>query len=211
MERLAAYEERATSLDHLDDVIADTAALLNRDRAWVEAWHRQVDPVREDLEGVENLLGKELPEELRGLSEADALRAFASEALVGLDRLRGDLEHRRVTPDDALDHLRTTRDGLSERLDALAGAVAREFGEDKDERETMAKAMRTQRDRRISEPTIIVTAHPGWTWFGTHAFLSGYSTGRSEVEQSRSSSSGGSTSGYSGGGSFSGAGSSSRF
>ncbi|MFK5646777.1 DUF5129 domain-containing protein [Ornithinimicrobium sp. LYQ121] len=210
VERLAAYEEKATSLDNLDDVIADTAAFLNRDHTWVEAWNRQVDPVREDLEGVEPLLEKELPEEMRGLREAQKLREFASEALAGLDRLRGDLEHRRVVPDDALDHLRTTRDRLSERLDALAGAVAREFGEDEDERETMEKAMRAQRERRISEPTIIATAYPTWMWFGSSSFVSGWSTGKSEVEQSRSSSSGGS-SGYSGGGSFSGAGSSSRF
>lgn len=211
VERLAAYEEKATSLDQLDDVIADTAAFLNRDRAWVDAWHRQVAPVREDLEGVDDLLGTELPEEMRGLPEADRLRQFASEQLAGLDRLRGELEHRQVSPDDALDHLRATRDGLSERLDALAGAVARTFGEDDDERETLDKALRTERDRRRSEPTIIATAYPTWTWFGTHSFVSGWSTGKGEVEQSRSAASGGSASGYSGGGSFSGAGSSSRF
>src|SRR5690606_35840055 len=208
---LAAYEEKATSLDQLDDVIADTAAFLNRDRAWVDAWHRQVAPVREDLEGVDDLLGTELPEEMRGLPEADRLRQFTSEELAGLDRLRGELEHRQVSPDDALDHLRATRDGLSERLDALAGAVARTFGEDDDERETLDKALRTERGRRRSEPTIIATAYPTWTWFGTHAFVSGWSTGKGEVEQSRSAAAGGSASGYSGGGSFSGAGSSSRF
>ena len=211
VERLAAYEEKARSLDHLDDVIADTAAFLNRDRTWVEAWNRQVAPVREDLEGLDTLLDKELPEEMRGLQEARTLREFGSETLVGLDRLRGDLEHRRVSPDDALDHLRAIRDGLSERLDTLAGAVGREFREDEDERQTMAKAMRTQRGRRVDEPTIIATAYPSWMWFATYSFLSGYSSGKSEVEQSRASASGGSTSGYSGGGSFSGAGSSSRF
>ena len=210
VERLAAYEERATSLDDLDDVIADTAALLNRDRAWVDAWHRQVAPVREDLEGVDALLTEELPEEMRGLPEAHRLREFTSGALAGLDRVRGDLEHRRTSPDDALDHLRATRDGLTENLDTLAGAVARGFGQDEDEREAMRKAMRTQRGLRRSEPTIVATACPGWTWFGTSSFVSGWSSGRSEVEQSRSSSSG-SGSGFSGGGSFSGAGSSSRF
>ncbi|MGC5583451.1 DUF5129 domain-containing protein [Ornithinimicrobium sp. W1679] len=210
VERLAAYEERATSLDQLDDVIADTAAFLNRDRAWVDAWHRQVAPVRTDLEGVEDLLGTELPEEVRGLPEADRLRTFASDELAGLDRLRGELEHRRVSPDDALDHLRATRDALSERLDDLAGAVARTFGEDEDERKTLDEAWRTERGRRRPEPTILATAYPTWSWFGTHSFLSGWSAGKGEVEQSRSAATGGASSGYSGG-SFSGAGSSSRF
>lgn len=209
--KLAAYEETATSLDHLDDVIADTAALLNRDRAWVEAWHRQVAPVRADLEGVETLLETDLPPEMRGLREAQQLRGFASTALLELDRLRGDLEHRTVAPDDALDRLRSIRDRLSGRLDELAGAVTRAIGKDKGERETMAKALRTQRDLRVTEPTIIATADPTWVWFATSSFRSGFSTGRSEVEQARSSSTGGSTSGYSSGGSFSGAGSSSRF
>lgn len=211
VEQLAAYEEKGQSLDHLDDVIADTAALLNRDHTWVESWQRQVAPVREDLEGVDALLEKDLPEEMRGLDEASALRTFASEALVDLDRLRGDLEHEKISPDDALDHLRTTRDQLSEHLDVLGGAVARGFGDDANEQETLRKAMRTQREQRISEPTIIATAYPNWTWFGISSFRSGWTTGKSEVQQSRASSSGGSSSGYSSGGSFSGAGSSSRF
>lgn len=214
-EQLAAYEEKATSLDDLDDVIADTAALLNRDHTWVEAWQRQVAPVREDLEGVDKLLKEDLPAEMRGLEEASALRTFASEALVDLDRLRDDLEHETISPDDALDQLRTTRDQLSEHLDALAGAVASTFGDDAGERKTMQQAMRTQRNRRAFEPTIIATADPAWTWFGVSSFRSGWTSGKSEVEQSRASSSssgGSSSSGYGGGGgSFSGAGSSSRF
>lgn len=212
VERLAAYETSATSMDHLDDVIADTAALLNRDSVWSQAWYRQVAPVREDLEDVPSLVENDLPAEMRDLPEVQELRRFASQALVELDRLRGDLEADRTTPDDALDRLRTTRDRLSEQLDALAGAVAQEFGKDEDERETMGKSLRTHRGQRVHERTIIATADPTWSWFAVGAFRSGYAGGSSEVEQSRSSSSSGSSSGYSGGGgSFSGAGSSSRF
>lgn len=212
VERLAAYEEKATSLDHLDDVIADTAALLTLDSRWAEAWDRQVAPVRADLERVPSLLEKDLPSKLRGLPEAQRLRELASTELVELDRLRLGLANREVAPDDALDRLRTTRDRLSGRLDELAGAVARDYGKNKDERTMMEKAMRSQRKRRRTEPTILATADPAWVWFSLGSFRSGLSTGTSEVDQSRSSaSSGGSTSGYSGGGSFSGAGSSSRF
>lgn len=211
VERHTAYEQRARSLDHLDDVIADTASFLNRDSRWVQAWERQVAPVRADLEAVAGVLADDVPVEARGLPEAQQLRELASAELVELDRLRGALEDRDVTPDDALDRLRATRDRLSARLDALAAAVGQEFGDDEAERKTMREAMRSQRARRPVEPTILATADPAWVWFGTGAFRTGLSTGTSQVEQSRSSSSSGSTSGYSGGGSFSGAGSSSRF
>lgn len=208
VERLTAYETKATSLDQLDDVIADTAALLNKDRAWAEAWNRQVNPVREDLLRVEPLLTDDLPEELRGLPETQQLREFASQALVDLDLLRDGLESGEVTPDDALDHLRETRDRLSGRLDALVGVVARESAENDSERETMTTAMGKERDRRVREATIVSAAYPAWTWYPVSAFQAGYSAGHSEVQQARSG--GGSSSGYSGG-SFSGAGSSSRF
>lgn len=211
LERLTAYRDKATALDHLDDVIADTAALLNRDRAWPEAWGRQVDPVRADLEGVETLLAEDLNEELRGLPEAQELREFSSQALAELDQLRGGLEHQQVTPDDALHHLRRTRDQLSGHLDALAGAVAVASYDVASERDMMNDALRKERLQRVHEPTIISTADPTWTWFAVSSFRTGYSSGTSAVQQSQASSSG-STSGYSSsGGSFSGSGSSSRF
>lgn len=97
-------------------------------------------------------------------------------------------------------------------LDRLRAALeAREVTpDDADEQRTIAEAMRKKRSEHHPQPTIVGTAHPAWTWYGVGAFRSGYSSGTTEVEQARSASSG-STSGYSGGGSFSGAGSSSRF
>lgn len=207
---LTAYREKAVEMDELDDVIADTAAFLNRDRAWLEAWKRQVGPIRADLEQLDEVL-EELPDELRGLPEAQEVRTYASGVLTDLDRLRGALEERSVTPDDALDQLRWIRDRVSGRLDALGRAVATEFGEDASEQEAMRRAMADERDRRRSEPTIVSYAYPAWTWYTVGSFRSGFSSGQEAVQASRSSSSsGGSTSGYSGG-SFSGAGSSSRF
>ncbi|WP_114905591.1 DUF5129 domain-containing protein [Ornithinimicrobium murale] len=210
LKTLTTYQEAGEELDQLDDVIADSAALLNLDRAWPQAWERQVSSLRDDLEGVDSLLASTLDEEVRGLDEAQPLREFASQALADLDQLRGGLESGSTHPDDALDALRTMRDDLSGHLDTLAGAVARAYGEDESERETMRDAMRDGRVR--SEPTILSTTDHAWTWITINSFNTGYHSGTEQVQSARSSaSSGGSTSGYSSGGSFSGAGSSSRF
>ncbi|QDO87710.1 DUF5129 domain-containing protein [Ornithinimicrobium ciconiae] len=206
---LTRYQHAGEELDTLDDVIADTAALLNLDRAWPQAWERQIASLRQDLHGVDPLLSATLDEEVRGLDVAQPLREFASQSLVDLDQLRGDLDTGATTPDDALDAVRTMRDTLSGHLDTLAGAVARAYSDDESEQETMQDALRRERVR--SEPTILSTTDHMWTWITIDSFHSGYTTGTQQVQASRSSSSSGSTSGYSSGGSFSGAGSSSRF
>ena len=209
VKQLEAYRDKAVAMDHLDDVIADTSALLNRDRAWPQAWRRQVDPVRAELEAVDEVI-EELPEEVRGLEEVHSLRRYASQALVDLDHLRGALEHEQVSPDDALDRLREIRDELGSHLDGLTAPVISASSEDEEERELMEVAMRREREIRHREPTIIATAHPTWVWYSILSFRSGYDQGAQDIVSSQSASSG-STSGYSGGGSFSGAGSSSRF
>ena len=203
------YQETAESLDTLDDVIADAAALLSLDLAWPEAWERQIATLRADLEGVEPLLSTTLPEESRGLPAGQELREFASQSLAELDELRAGLDRRTTAPDDALDALRIMRDQLTGHLDTLAGDVARTFSEDEDEQDTMKSAMRQSRVR--SEPTILSTTDSMWYWSTIHSFNTSYTSGVQQVESSRSSSSSGSTSGFSSGGSFSGAGSSSRF
>lgn len=209
---LTAYRDKAAEMDHLDDVIADTAALLNRDRLWREAWARQADPLREELEAVRPMLDAELTDELKALVEVATLRSFTSRALVELDRMRGRLEEGSVTPDDALDHLRTTQDELTTHLDALAGAVARRYSDDEDEQELMEESLRSNSRTRPHQPTILSTTDPLWTWFTINSFRTGYTSGVADVETSRApASSGGSTSGFSSGGSFSGGGSSSRF
>ena len=209
---LLAYEEKATSLDELDDVIADTATLLNLDSTWPEAWERQVGTLRADLEQAAESFPSDLPEELRGDPEALAVREFGSQGLADLEQLRGDLERGVVSPDDALDLLRATRDELTAHAERLAGAVAKAYTSDHSEQGTIEHSVRMQRRDRTSEATILSTTDPLWTWLTLDAVGTGYSQGTSRVESARSSSSsGGSTSGYSSGGSFSGAGSSSRF
>lgn len=215
VQTLTDYRDRAVSLDELDDVIADTAVLLNMDNSWPEAWSRQVDPLRSDLEGVEGLLSSTLPDSARGLPEGQQLREFASGALAGLDEVRGQLDQRAITADDALDRLRATRDELSGYLDTLAAAVARSYSDEASEQNMMGRSMRDARRDRRGPVTILTTVDPGWNWYSVESFRTGYSNGRDEVDRARSaasSSSGGSTSGFSSsGGSFSGSGSSSRF
>lgn len=212
-ERLTAYRDQALELDTLDDVIADTAAFLGRERLWREAWDRQEAPVRADLEGVDAMLRDDVPAAGRGLVEAQSVREYATAGLALLDQLRTQLEQKQISPDDALDELKRTRDGLSGRLDALASAVVDEIGKNEAERVAMKKAMREERSRRLPEVTILTTTDPGWSWYPVDSFRSGLTAGASALQQSRAGSSGGSTSGYSSssGGSFSGAGSSSRF
>ena len=53
-----SYADAAAELDALDDVIADTNALLNRGSSWPAAWDRQLAPFRNDLDGVEDLLSQ---------------------------------------------------------------------------------------------------------------------------------------------------------
>lgn len=210
---LTTYRDKAKEMDGLDDVIADSAAFLNRDRVWVEAWERQVAPLRADLEGTDALITDTLPEGVRGEPETQTLREFSTATLGELDRMRQQLEDRELTPDDALDRLKERRDELSGHLDALAGATATAYSDDSEERKTMKDALRSGRRSRTHEPTILATTNPTWTWFALSSFHSGYAHGESEVQQARSQASSGSSSGYSSssGGSFSGAGSSSRF
>lgn len=214
LDTLLAYEEKATSLDELDDVIHDTATLLNMDSTWPEAWERQVAPLRADLERAAEDAPSFLPQHLRGDPEALAVRQFGSQALDELVQLRGDLEDRAVGPEDALDRLRETRDELTAHAERLAGAAARAYTSDHSEQGVIEGAVRVQRRNRVAEATILSVADPSWTWLTTDSVRAGYSQGTSRVESARSSSSsssGGSTAGYSSGGSFSGAGSSSRF
>lgn len=52
------YADAALERDALDDVIADTNALLNRASTWPTALDRQLAPFRNDLAGLEQLLTK---------------------------------------------------------------------------------------------------------------------------------------------------------
>lgn len=207
---LTDYREQAEKLDHLDDVIADAAALLNRDQGWQTAWQRQVDPILEDLAAARKVLTDSLPESLRDNDDARAVGQFVPQATERIERLRGDLEAGTTSPDDALDQLRATRDEVSRYLEALGGSVVDSYAEG-GERDAMREALDSRRRSAADEPSIISTAYPTWMWLSFLSFHSGVDQGRSDIQALHtSSSSGGAATGYSGGG-FSGSGSSSRF
>lgn len=209
---LTAYRDKARAVDQLDDVISDTATFLTRENGWEQAWERQVDPLRTDLGLVEKLLTEDLPKDLRGLTQGQKLREFASAAEARLDEMRGDVEHGRLSPDDALDELRRLHDSLTGHLDTLAADVADVGGETDEARSTLRGSVRsalTERRGVDHSPTILSTSDPNWVWYSVGSFRTGYQEGAAQIASS-SSSSGGSSSGYSSS-SFSGAGSSSRF
>lgn len=216
---LTEYRDTARRMNGLAGTIADTAALLNRDNAWPQAWARQVDPVLEDLARVEPVLAG-LPAEVRGSDAAGAARAFAAEAETDVTALRGDLEHERLTPDAALDRLREVRLELTRHLDALASVVTRQHRSNERKRRAVGAALGASRRSQPVDTTILGVAAPaGMTFFSVAAFQDGVESGRgsssaaTHSSDSAGTSSGGSITGYtpSSGGGFSGSGSSSRF
>lgn len=78
------YADAAAELDALDDVIADSNALLNKLTAWPTAWDRQLAPFRSDLAGVEQLLSNRHGQ--GDSATAAALRSFRDASLPELER-----------------------------------------------------------------------------------------------------------------------------
>ncbi|WP_427131198.1 DUF5129 domain-containing protein [Pseudarthrobacter sp. S9] len=208
------YADAAAELDALDDVIADTNALLNRGSAWAAAWDRQTAPFRSDLDGLELLLSKRHAE---GESvTAAALRSFRDECQRELERWTSELDDGAVTPETALDRLRDARTHLSELLKNHADTVIDGYARNEKEATLMRKEMESAQAGtkakygRAYEPSILGTVYPSYYFFSVPTFNTGFDTGVSTVSTARGG--GGSTTGYgSSGGSFSGSGSSSSF
>lgn len=208
------YADKAAELDALDDVIADSNALLNKFTTWPTAWDRQLAPFRTDLAGVEQLLSKR-----HGQGEsatAAALRSFRDESLRNIERWTAELADGSITPETALDRLRDARSHLSVLLRNHAETVIEGFAKTEREAELMRREMENaqqgtdHRHRRTYEPSILGTVYPSYYFFSVPAFNTGLNTGVGSVNSARGD--GGTTTGYgSSGGSFSGSGSSSSF
>ena len=208
------YADAAAELDALDDVIADTDALLNRANTWPTAWDRQLAPFRSDLAGLEQLLSKR-----HGQGEsatAAALRSFRDQSLREIERWTAELADGRISPEKALDRLYDARSRLAVLLQNHAGTVIEGYAKNEREAELMRKEMEAAQDglnhkgRRTYEPSILGTVYPSYNFFSVATFNSGFNTGVSSVSSARGG--GGSTTGYgTSGGSFSGSGSSSNF
>ncbi|UKA69428.1 DUF5129 domain-containing protein [Arthrobacter sp. FW306-06-A] len=207
------FADSAAELDALDDVIADSNALLNRADTWPTAWDRQLAPFRRDLAGLEQLLAKRHGQ--GDSATAAALRSFRDESLREIERWTAELADGRISPEEALDRLYKTRTRLSELLENHAETVIEGFARNEREARLMREQMETAHEgldhhkQRTYEPSILGTVYPSYQFFSVATFNSGFNTGVSSVNSARG---GGSTTGYgSSGGSFSGSGSSSGF
>lgn len=207
------FADAAAELDALDDVIADSNALLNRADTWPTAWDRQLAPFRKDLAGLEQLLAKRHGQ--GDSATATALRSFRDGSLRDIEGWTAELAEGRISPEKALDRLYEARTRLSELLENHAETVIQGFAKNEREARLMREHMETahegldHRRQRTYEPSILGTVYPSYNFFSVATFSSGFNTGVSSVNSVRG---GGSTTGYgSSGGSFSGSGSSSSF
>lgn len=207
------YADASAELDALDDVIADTNALLNRGSAWAPAWDRQLAPFRSDLAAIEQMLSKRHAE--GDSATAAALRSFREQSQRDIERWSAELAEGTISPETALDRLRDARTHLTELLKNHADTVIAGFAKNEREAKTMREEMENAqagtkaKHGRAYEPSILGTVYPSYYFFSVPAFNTGFSTGVGSVSTARG---GGSTTGYgASGGSFSGSGSSSSF
>ncbi|HEX9086926.1 MAG TPA: DUF5129 domain-containing protein [Arthrobacter sp.] len=209
-----SYADAAAELDALDDVIADTNALLNRGSAWAPAWDRQLAPFRADLAAIEQMLSRR--NAAGDSATAAALRSFRDQSHRDIERWTAELSDGTITPETALDRLRDARTHLSELLKNHADTVIDGFAKNEKEAALMRQEMESAQAGskakygRTYEPSILGTVYPAYYFFSVPTFNSGFNTGVSSVSSARGG--GGSSTGYgSSGGSFSGSGSSSSF
>ncbi len=211
---IQSYADASAELDALDDVIADTNALLNRGSAWASAWDRQLAPFRSDLAALEQMLGKRHAE--GDSATAAALRSFRDQSHREIERWSAELADGSIAPETALDRLRDARTHLSELLKDHADTVIAGFAKNEREADLMRNEMESAQAGskakygRAYEPSILGTVYPSYYFFSVPTFNAGFNTGVSSVGSARGGD--GSTTGYgSSGGSFSGSGSSSSF
>lgn len=211
------FQEVAETLDGLDDAIADSNALLNLNSSWREAWRNQSAGLAEELSEVDRMLSGN--QTGAGLESAAALRAHAAGALERLSGLEAGLDDRSVTPDAALDALKTEREQmatlLQQHAEAVIAANTRSEREAQLMREKIDAASTSRPDTRHYNGSIVDIAFPRVPIISVVNFGSGIDAGQHAVDSARSaasSSSSSSSTGYgSSGGSFSGSGSSSSF
>lgn len=207
------FIDTAQQLDATDDAIIAAAALYTRSATWQEAWRAQTAPILEDLAELPELLGG--PDKKLGPA-GSALRSFADTAQQEVQAVGTDLAAQVIDVDTALDRLSELRKQLTDRLDAYAaariGAYAKSEAEEKQMRAKLRKQRYASTGTRSGGSILDVTSPAEFFW-RVSAFNIGYQSAVKAVNSSRqaASSSSGVSTGYSGGGSFSGAGGSSRF
>ncbi|QCY46673.1 MULTISPECIES: DUF5129 domain-containing protein [Glutamicibacter] len=214
--RTENFLSAAQELDSTDDAIIAASALYTRSATWETAWRAQTAPLLEDLEQIPQLVkDAEAGTEAAGA----ALESFRHTAVDEAQFIGTELKAEVIDADTALDRLAQLREQLTEKLEDFATAQIDAYAQNDDEKEDMRRKMRESRSsysqqRRGGGSILDVTSPAGMFW-RVQAYNTGYSSGVSSVTSSReaaSSPSSGISHGYSGGGgSFSGAGGSSRF
>lgn len=208
------------SLDRTDDSIIAAADLLHRIGDWHEAWQRELEPLRDSLDRVDEVRSES--EEMSGpeLIAASELSDLARDVEAEMDDLTARLEADRIDPDSALERLDTLTGELSAATDRLRRARIDRVAEDPEEAEVLREAgpdgweepYLSLRGRRHRWDVAERPDAPFWS-LSPVLWYSGWhhsSTTALEEHRSPSAAAGGSTTGFSAGG-FSGAGSSSRF
>lgn len=225
------FSRRVERLDAIDDDIIAANDLLHRIGNWRSAWEREQAPLRDSLEAVEGALmrseGDHAERSPKEQEAVDALREQCDRTESEMNRLTRQLEQDQITPDAALERLDSLTAELSERAMAVRELGISRMAESEGEVELLRDASvyvedeeeynRTLRARRHQR--LVADGAPGaaegdvfWHISPVLWLTTWQTEATSELESHRnpSSSSGGSTSGYSSS-SFSGAGSSSRF
>ena len=214
-------ERVVASLDDADDEIIAASDLLHRLGDWRQAWERELEPLRDSVRRIPEVLAREDEEEMTpgARSAATGLADLGADAEREMDDLTARLEADRITPETALEHLDTLTRELSAAVRALTEHRIQRVAQDEDEAEVLREAadqveddgyrsVRARRQRRESAGT----GDTGfWNLSPVLWYSSWHGTSDAALETHRNpASSGAGTSGFSASG-FSGAGSSSRF
>lgn len=152
--------------------------------------------------------------ELQG--SAAALASYRERTTQSFESLETHLNDERIDVDAASEQLSELRRGLTERLDDFGKAQTEAYTEHEEEMERMRLEMEgtcySTVDQSQRGGTILDVLNPGTLYWSVGSYNAGYTAGTNSVDQSRhsSNSSGSVSTGYSGGGSFSGSGGSSR-
>jgi len=214
----ARFERVVATLDDTDDDILAAADLLHRTGRWRPAWERELEPLRDSLEALEEVRSRR--EEMTDGEQqaADRLLALGEDVATEMDALTARLEADAIDPDSALEELDTLTRELSAAVSELTGRRIDSLAGDEDEQGVLRDAFddveeeeyRSLRARRRALEGV-GTDSAFWQLSPVLWYSSWHDRSDAALESHRSpSSGGGGVTGYSGGG-FSGAGSSSRF
>lgn len=211
--RAENFLSAAQKLDSTDDAIIAASALYTRSATWEDAWRAQTAPLLDDLEQISELVKAAEPG--TGAAVA-ALESFSHTAKDEAQSIGTDLKAEAIDVDTALDRLAELRRELTGKLEDFAAAQIEAYAENDDEKEDMRRKMNDSRSssQQWRGGSILDVTSPAGMFWRVQSYNMGYSSGVSSVTESReaASSSSGISHGYSGGGgSFSGAGGSSRF